>query len=185
MTKLIRMSATGAVLALVAASAIADAPQAGSPLWTEGSRQPRQPWHHTPSATRSHHSAAAAAAAAEPRKARKSQVGSASYYANRFHGRKTASGRPYHKDAMTAAHRTLPLGTWVRVTNTRNNQSVVVQITDRGPYYGGRIIDLSRAAATELGMIRSGTARVHVDVVQEPEKFKPSPDRYDLIVASN
>jgi rare lipoprotein A len=183
MTKLIRLGATGAVLALVAASAIADARQAGSPFGAEGSRQPRQPWHHTPSSKRSHHSASAAAAA--PRTARKSQAGSASYYANRFHGRKTASGRPYHKDAMTAAHRTLPLGTWVRVTSVRNNRSVVVQITDRGPYYGGRIIDLSRAAATELDMLRSGTARVHLEILQEPEKTGPAPDRSDLIIAFN
>ena len=93
MTKLIRLGATGAVLALVAASAIADARQAGSPFGAEGSRQPRHPWHHSPSTTRSHHSASASAAAA-PRTARKSQAGSASYYANRFQGRKTASGRP-------------------------------------------------------------------------------------------
>ncbi len=182
MTKLIRLGATGAVLALVAASAIADARQAGSPFGAEGSRQPRQPWHHTPSSKRSHHSASAAAA---PRTARKSQAGSASYYANRFHGRKTASGRPYHKDAMTAAHRTLPLGTWVRVTSVRNNRSVVVQINDRGPYYGGRIIDLSRAAATELDMIHSGTARVHLEILKEPEKTGPAPDRSDLIIAYN
>jgi len=184
MTKLIRLGATGAVLALVAASAIADARQAGSPFGAEGSRQPRHPWHHSPSTTRSHHSASASAAAA-PRTARKSQAGSASYYANRFQGRKTASGRPYHKDAMTAAHRTLPLGTWVRVTSVRNNRSVVVQINDRGPYYGGRIIDLSRAAATELDMLHSGTARVRLEVLPEPQETGPAPDRSDLIVAFN
>ncbi|MCK7497991.1 MAG: septal ring lytic transglycosylase RlpA family protein [Comamonadaceae bacterium] len=125
------------------------------------------------------------ASARRARTARKSQAGSASYYANRFHGRKTASGRPYHKDAMTAAHRTLPLGTWVRVTSVRNNRSVVVQITDRGPYYGGRIIDLSRAAATELDMLHAGTARVRLEVLQEPEKTGPAPDRSDLIIAYN
>ena len=96
----------------------------------------------------------------------KPQAGKASFYANRFHGRKTASGRPYRKDGYTAAHRTLPLGTWVRVTNTRNDRSVVVQINDRGPYARRRIIDLSRAAASKIGMIRSGTAPVRLEVVQ-------------------
>lgn len=95
----------------------------------------------------------------------KPQAGKASFYANRFHGRKTASGRPYRKDAYTAAHRTLQLGTWVRVTNTRNDRSVVVQINDRGPYVGRRIIDLSRAAASKIGMIRSGIAPVRLEVV--------------------
>lgn len=96
----------------------------------------------------------------------KPQAGKASFYANRFHGRKTASGRPYRKDGYTAAHRTLPLGTWVRVTNTRNDRSVLVQITDRGPYARRRIIDLSRAAASKIGMIQSGTAPVRLEVVQ-------------------
>jgi len=102
--------------------------------------------------------------------ARKPQVGKASFYANRFHGRRTASGRPYRKDAYTAAHRTLPLGTWVRVTNTRNDHSVLVEINDRGPYARRRIIDLSRAAAGKIGMIRSGTAPVRVEVVQDEAK---------------
>jgi rare lipoprotein A len=94
------------------------------------------------------------------------QTGRASYYANRFHGRKTASGHPYYKDALTAAHRTLPLGTWVKVTNIGNDRSVMVQITDRGPYAGRRIIDLSRRAAAEIGMIRSGTAAVRIEIAQ-------------------
>ena len=98
----------------------------------------------------------------------KKPAGKASFYANRFHGRKTASGRPYRKNGYTAAHRTLPLGTWVKVTNTQNDRSVVVQITDRGPYVGRRIIDLSRAAARKIDMIRSGVAPVRLEIVQAP-----------------
>lgn len=70
----------------------------------------------------------------------------ASYYANRFHGRRTASGRRYDKDKLTAAHKSLPFGTFVRVTNEANGKSVVVEITDRGPFVRGREIDLSRKA---------------------------------------
>jgi rare lipoprotein A len=118
---------------------------------------------------------AAASPASAP--APKPQAGKASFYANRFHGRKTASGRPYRKDAYTAAHRTLPLGTWVKVTNTRNDRSVVVQINDRGPYVGRRIIDLSRAAARKIGMIRSGTAPVRLEIVNVDVK---SPKKLDV-----
>jgi rare lipoprotein A len=102
------------------------------------------------------------------RRIRKTQLGKASYYANRLHGRRTASGHPYYQDAYTAAHRTLPLGTWVMVTNTRNQRSVVVQITDRGPFAGAsRIIDLSQRSARDLEMLDSGIAPVRLDVVQE------------------
>ena len=93
------------------------------------------------------------------------QKGAASYYADRFHGRKTASGERYNKQALTAAHRTLPLGTRVRVTNAKNGKSVVVKINDRGPFGKGRILDLSREAAEELRMIRSGVARVQLEVL--------------------
>ena len=72
-------------------------------------------------------------------------------------------------NSMTAAHRTLPLGTWVRVTNEENNESVVVQVTDRGPYVADRILDLSRAAATKLGYMGDGTTQVKMDVLGEPE----------------
>lgn len=93
--------------------------------------------------------------------------GMAGYYSNRFQGKKTASGRIYDKNGMTAAHRSLPLGTWVRVTHQRNGNKVVVQITDRGPFFGSRLIDLSRAAATDLDMLHSGIAPVRLEVVQE------------------
>ncbi len=98
---------------------------------------------------------------------RKGLSGKASYYANRFHGRKTASGHPYHKEAMTAAHRSLPLGTWVRVVNESNGNYVVVQITDRGPFIKNRVIDLSLAAAKNLDMLKKGTVPVSLEVLQE------------------
>lgn len=90
------------------------------------------------------------------------RVGVASWYGKRFHGRITASGRTFNMYEMTAAHTTLPTGTQVRVTNLANGRSVVVTITDRGPFTKKRIIDLSYAAANHLGFVRQGTARVRV-----------------------
>jgi rare lipoprotein A (peptidoglycan hydrolase) len=90
------------------------------------------------------------------------QVGVASWYGGEFHGNRTASGDRFNQHAMTAAHRSLPLGTPVRVTNLENGRSVVVRVTDRGPFVHGRVIDVSQAAARSLGMVRSGTARVRV-----------------------
>ena len=92
-------------------------------------------------------------------------TGSASYYADRFHGRRTASGENYDKHQLTAAHPSLPFGTRVRVTNKGNGRSVIVRINDRGPFTGKRVIDLSRAAAEDLGMIRSGVVRVRVEIL--------------------
>jgi rare lipoprotein A len=96
---------------------------------------------------------------------RKLGTGVASYYGRRFHGRRTANGERFDMNAMTAAHKTLPFGTHVRVTNPRNGRSVTVRINDRGPFIRGRTIDLSRAAAQKIGMIASGHARVELDVV--------------------
>ena len=90
----------------------------------------------------------------------KAEVGTASYYADKYHGKKTASGERYNMHEMTAAHRTLPFGSKVRVTNLNNSKSVVVRVNDRGPFVKGRLIDLSLAAARKLDMIRSGVARV-------------------------
>lgn len=90
------------------------------------------------------------------------ESGNASYYANRFHGRKTSSGIPYHKDSLTCAHRTLPFGTMLQVTNPKNNKSVIVKVTDRGPFRKNCIIDLSLAAAKELDILRSGIAYVEL-----------------------
>ena len=90
-------------------------------------------------------------------------VGVASYYAAKYHGRTTASGETFDNGKLTAAHRTLPFGTTVRVTNLTNGRSVVVRVNDRGPFVAGRIIDLSRAAAQRLDMIEAGLARVKVE----------------------
>jgi rare lipoprotein A len=96
----------------------------------------------------------------------RSEVGTASYYAHRFHGRSTASGKTYNHDELTAAHRTFAFGTRVRVTNLGNGRSTVVTINDRGPFTRGRIIDVSGRAARELGFWRRGTARVRLEVVR-------------------
>jgi rare lipoprotein A len=93
------------------------------------------------------------------------QIGEASYYGKDFHGRKTASGEPFDMWDMTAAHRKLPLGTRVRVTNLANDRTVIVRINDRGPYTGKRIIDVSYAAARKLGMLERGVAHVRVEVL--------------------
>src|SRR4051812_9250909 len=97
------------------------------------------------------------------------QVGIASYYADRYQGKPTASGEAYNKNAMTAAHRSYPFGTRVRVTNLQNDRSVVVRINDRGPFVSGRLIDVSLAAARELEMTRNGVARVQIESVSRAE----------------
>jgi len=91
------------------------------------------------------------------------QMGRASWYGRGFHGRKTANGERFNMNALTAAHRTLPLGSYVRVTNPSTNDTVVVRINDRGPYARGRVIDLSYAAAKILHLAHIGTARVKIE----------------------
>jgi rare lipoprotein A len=95
------------------------------------------------------------------------ETGTASFYGSRHHGKRTASGEPFNQHGLTAAHRTLPFGTRVMVTNLKNDRSVVVRINDRGPHTRGRLIDLSKAAAQQLDMIRSGTARVRVQSLSD------------------
>lgn len=92
------------------------------------------------------------------------QIGSASWYGPGFHGKKTANGERYNMHAMTAAHKTLPLGTKVQVTNLSNGRKIIVRINDRGPFHGGRIIDLSKKAAQKLGIIKSGYGKVHLKI---------------------
>jgi rare lipoprotein A len=104
-----------------------------------------------------------------------SEVGMASWYGPPYAGRKGADGTVYDQNAMTAAHLTLPLGTMVRVTNLTNNQSVVVRITDRGPFVHGRIIDLSLAAAKATGVYRAGVAKVRVDAYAAPVRANADP----------
>jgi len=91
--------------------------------------------------------------------------GKASFYANDFHGRTTANGETFNMNQLTAAHPSLPFGTWVRVTNMRTGKDVVVRINDRGPFVKGRIIDLSIGAAKELGILKSGTAQVKLETI--------------------
>jgi rare lipoprotein A len=97
------------------------------------------------------------------------QIGRASWYGRGFHGRRTANGERYDMHALTAAHRTLPLGSYVRVTNPATSRSVVVRINDRGPYARGRVIDLSMAAANVLDMRHAGTARVKIEGLTQEE----------------
>ena len=91
--------------------------------------------------------------------------GKASYYAMKFQFRETSSGEYFNQLALTGAHRTLPFGTKVRVTNTKNNQSVIVKINDRGPFVNGRIIDLSRYAFSKIGNTDSGIINVKIEVI--------------------
>ncbi|MDX1705074.1 septal ring lytic transglycosylase RlpA family protein [Pseudidiomarina sp.] len=106
------------------------------------------------------------------------EEGTASWYGEKFHGHLTSNGEIYDMYAMSAAHKTLPLPTYVRVTNLANEQSVVVRVNDRGPFHGDRIIDLSYVAAYKLGMLATGTARVRV------EALHPEQDNAQLAVTT-
>ena len=99
------------------------------------------------------------------------EEGEASYYAHKYHGRTTANGETYDENKMTAAHKTLPFGTTVRVTNLANGKKVVVRINDRGPFIKGRIIDLSYKAAGELDYISRGVVKVRVEVLKKNGNF--------------
>ena len=116
-----------------------------------------------------HHTAAAPA---PPRSAaaqiRDGETGLASWYGHPYHGRPAADGEIYDMEKFTAAHRTLPFGTWVRVVNLTNDKTVDVRITDRGPFVENRIIDLSHAAAVAVALIGPGVARVRLDILSVP-----------------
>lgn len=111
------------------------------------------------------------------------QTGKASWYGKKFHGRKTSNGETYNMYDMTAAHKTLPMNTWVRVHNLENNKKVVLRVNDRGPFVYGRIIDLSYTGAKQIGVIGPGTAKVRVTALgratsystktKDPIAFKP------------
>jgi rare lipoprotein A len=110
---------------------------------------------------------AAATAWAAPR-----MTGLSSWYGPRFEGRLTASGCPFHAEGLTAASRTLPIGAWVQVRNRRNHRAVMVQITDRGPYVGNRILDLSQGAAEALDMIAAGVVLMDLEVIRlDPQPY--------------
>jgi len=100
------------------------------------------------------------------------ETGIASWYGAPYHNRRGSNGEVYDMNAMTAAHRTLPLGSIVRVTNTQSGKSAVVRITDRGPFIEGRIIDLSQAAAKQIGLVQKGTGRVRVEVLKTPQPIE-------------
>ena len=100
-------------------------------------------------------------------------IGYASWYGPGFHGEQTANGEKYNQDELTAAHRLLPMNTWVRVTNLENNKTVIVRINDRGPYKKNRIIDVTRKAAEILDFKDQGTARVALNVVRYPKDYDP------------
>ncbi len=106
------------------------------------------------------------------------QRGIASWYGKKFHGRKTASGEIYNMYAMTAAHKTLPLQTWVKVLNLRNKKEIVVRINDRGPFVRGRVIDLTFTGAKKLGMVKQGTAPVKVIVLGKLKNSKARKKEY-------
>ena len=101
------------------------------------------------------------------------EKGGASWYGTKFHGRLTSNGERYNMYAMTAAHKSLPIPTYVKVKNLENGREIIVRVNDRGPFHEGRIIDLSYAAATKIGMLKKGTARVEVEAI-DPREWKQS-----------
>lgn len=105
------------------------------------------------------------------------QTGKASFYADKFDGHPTASGEKYRHNKLTGAHKTLPFGTIVRITNVDNNQSVEVTINDRGPYVDGRIIDVSKSAAEKLGFVNKGLAEVKLEVIDPGDGKTSDPAR--------
>lgn len=102
------------------------------------------------------------------------QTGIASWYGRDFHGQRTSSGETYNMFRMTAAHKTLPLPSYVRVTNLRNGKQVIVRVNDRGPFHNGRIIDLSYVAALKLGMVREGSAPVRIKTITAEDVHRPA-----------
>lgn len=124
-----------------------------------------------------------------PQDEKQIQTGMASWYGPGFHGKRTANGEVYNQHALTAAHRTLPLGTRAIVTNVETGESVEVRINDRGPYKYGRVIDLSYAAARRIGMWATGTAPVRVEVLNPDGILPPEtlvvPSAYAVLLASS
>jgi rare lipoprotein A len=109
----------------------------------------------------------------------------ASYYADKYHGRKTSNGEVFNMYDLTAAHKTLPFNTKVKVTNLSNGKSVIVRINDRGPFVKGREIDLSKAAAVKIGMIKSGTAKVSLEIIGDSGSSSQNAGASDVPSASD
>jgi len=97
---------------------------------------------------------------------KKEQIGVSSYYGTQFHGKLTANGEVFDMYGVTAAHKTLPLGTVARITNLENDKSIILRINDRGPYVGGRILDCSYGAALKLDFVTNGTAKVKIQIIE-------------------
>jgi rare lipoprotein A len=122
--------------------------------------------------------------AAKPPRIGSTETGIASWYGYPYHGRRAANGEIYDMDKLTAAHRTMPFNTWVRVRNLANDRTVDVRIQDRGPFIDGRIIDLSRAAAREIAMIGPGTAKVRLTVIDAPRDLLQQPELFSVQVGA-
>jgi rare lipoprotein A len=133
---------------------------------------PQRPQQRTPVASR------------EALDAANGETGIASWYGHPYHGRPAANGEIYDMEKLTAAHRTLPFGTWVRVTNLSNNKTVEVRITDRGPFIDGRIIDLSKAGARAIDMIGPGIAQVRLDIIRAPQNVDTVPYLFAIQVGA-
>ena len=117
---------------------------------------------------KSHSKSPASVDAPAPSSGADAQSGLAVIYHDELNGRRTASGELYKPGALTAAHRTYPFGTKIRVTHVKNNRSVIVRVNDRGPTQASRVVDLSRAAGDQLRMLREGTAEVKIELVEQP-----------------
>lgn len=112
------------------------------------------------------------------------QTGVASFYADKFNGRKTASGERFSQKKMTCAHRTLPFGTKLKVTNTTNGKSIIVTVNDRGPYIKGRVLDLSLCAAKELDFVRAGKTQVMFETITDEEIEAEKPEVPSIVVGN-
>jgi rare lipoprotein A len=121
---------------------------------------------------------------AKPPRIGSTESGIASWYGHPYHGRRAANGEVYDMEKLTAAHRTLPFSTWVRVQNLSNNRTVEVRIQDRGPFVNGRIIDLSRAAARQIEMIGPGTAKVRLTIIEAPKNIQTQPELFGIQVGA-
>ena len=111
------------------------------------------------------------------------EIGTASYYHNKFIGRKTANGQIFDQNKLTAAHKSLPLGTWVKVTNLGNDSSVIVQINDRMPQWNKRSIDLTKKAASQLDYLHDGLAKVSIEIIPDPNNVEVTVQRDNYIPA--
>ena len=160
------MNSVSRTLAALAAAMIAAATFAQAPAPATTPAAPAAPAPATP-APATPAPATPAPAAAPAAKAGESMEGLAAVYSDKLNGHKTASGQALKQSALTAAHPSLPFGTQVKVTNTKNNKSVVVRINDRGPTQAGRVIDLTSAAAAKIGIGKKAMAPVKLDVVSE------------------